>query len=329
MPKGIGRLLSFGVAKETTRGTAPGSATYYIPFEDLNFDEKQSQAQDAQAYGVIEESIGMSKIKEWAEGALKAMIGDKHFPLILYSLFGSLATTDDPDSDPTVKDHTITIAQSAQHQSLAFYLDDPVGAQDYIHALGVIDSLAINYERGKFVDYDAKLKSKKGSTATLTPSVTTENKFLSQHVTFKLASTQAGLDAVSAIAIKSLKLNINQNIEDDDVLGNIAPADFLSKSFVIEGDMEAMFQNESDFKTQFLANTAKAMRIDLKNTDVTIGSAANPQVKIDLYKVIFKELSKPVKIGDLMMQHLSFNAHYSVSDSKMVQIVCVNTVASY
>jgi hypothetical protein len=257
------------------------------------------------------------------------MIGDKHFPLILYSLFGTLNTTDDPDSDPTVKDHTITVAQSAQHQSLGFYLDDPVTGQDYTHALGVVDALTINYERGKFIDYEAKLKSKKGATATLTPSLTTENKFLSQHVTFKLAATQAGLDAASAIAIKSLKLNINQNTEDDDVLGNIAPADFLAKSFVIEGELEAILQNESDFKTQFLANTAKAMRIDLKNTDVTIGSAANPQIKIDLYKVIFKELSKPVKIGDIMMQSLSFKAHYSISDSKMVQAVCVNTVASY
>ena len=329
MPKGIGKLISFGIAKESSRGTAPGSATYYVPFEDLSFDEKQAHVEDSQAYGVIEDSIGRSKVKEWAEGMLKAMIGDKHFPLILYSLFGSLTTSDDPDSDPTVKDHAITVAQSAQHQSLAFYLDDPVGGQDYTHALGVVDSMAINYERGKFVEYEAKLKAKKGATATLTPSITTENKFLAQHTTFKLASTQAGLDGASATAIKSLKLNINQNIEDDDVLGNATPADFLGKSFLIEGDIEAIFQNEADFKTQFLANTAKAMRIDLKNTDVTIGSAANPQIKIDLYKVIFKELSKPVKIGDIMMQSLSFKAHYSVSDSKMVQITCVNTVASY
>jgi hypothetical protein len=329
MPKGIGRLISFGVAKESSRGTAPGAATYYIPFQDLSFDEKQAQAEDTQAYGVIEDSTGMSKVKEWAEGMIKAIIGDKHFPLILYSLFGSLSTSDDADSDASIKDHAITVAQSAQHQSLAFYLDDPIGGQDYTHALGVVDSLAINYERGKFVDYEAKLKSKKGVTATLTPSITTENKFLPQHVTFKLASTQSGLDVASALSIKSLKLNINQNIEDDDVLGSIAPADFLTKNFVIEGELEAIFQNESDFKTQFLANTGKAMRIDLKNTDVTIGSAANPEIKIDLYKVIFKALNKPVKIGDIMMQSLSFKAHYSISDSKMVQVTCVNAVASY
>lgn len=329
MPKGIGRLISFGVAKESSRGTAPGAATYYIPFQDLSFDEKQALAEDAQAYGVIEETTGASKVKEWAEGAFKAMIGDKHFPLLLYSLFGSLVTSDNADTDSTVKDHTVNVAQSAQHQSLAFYLDDPVTGQDYAHSLGVVDSLVINYERGKFIDYDAKLRSKKGVTATLTPSITTENKFLTQHVTFKLATNQAGLDAVSATSIKSLKLSIKQNIEDDDVLGSAQPNDFLTKSFVIEGELEAILQNESDFKTQFLANSAKALRIHLKNTDVTLGAAANPEIKIDLYKVIFKELSKPVKIGDIMMQSLSFKAHYSISDSKMAQVVCVNTVASY
>jgi len=78
-----------------------------------------------------------------------------------------------------------------------------------------------------------------------------------------------------------------------------------------------------------IAGTAKAMRIDLINTDVTIGNSANPRVKIDLAKVIFTEISKVTALNDVVRQTLSFKAHYSISDTKMVQIVCTNVVASY
>ena len=38
--KGIGRLLQFGIAKETTRGTPNASADFWIPFAELDFNEK-------------------------------------------------------------------------------------------------------------------------------------------------------------------------------------------------------------------------------------------------------------------------------------------------
>lgn len=329
MPKGIGRLFQGGIARETTRGVAVTSPAFWIPFSELDFDEKDLKVIDEQSRGVIEDSVGQSIVKQWAEGALKAPIADTHFPLLLYALLGTLVTTDNPDANPVVKDHTVTVAQSAQHQSLTFLLDDPLSGQDYTHALGMVSGLEIAYEQGKFIEYAATLRAKKGATATLTPAATSENRFLPKHLTFKLAATQAGLDAAGATVIKSLTLRLEQNVEDDDVLGNIAPADFLNKQFMIEGQLEAIWQNESDFKTTALAGTVKAMRLDLKNTDVTIGTAANPQIKIDLHSVIFKEITRPVRLNDLVRQTLSFKAHYNTTDSKMIQIVCTNVQASY
>jgi hypothetical protein len=228
-----------------------------------------------------------------------------------------------------VYNHTITVQQGSQHQSLTLFLDDPLAGQDYKHALGVVSSLEISYEQGKFIEYNATLKAKKGTAATLTPSTTSENRFLPQHLTFKLASNLAGLDAAAATVIKSLKLKIDQNTEDDAVLGSLSPVDFLNKHFAIEGTLEAIWQNETDFKQAALAGTAKAMRIDLTNTDVTLGAASNPRLKIDLAKVIFKEITRPIVLNDIVKQTLSFKAHYSTSDSKMVEILATNTVTSY
>lgn len=329
MPKGIGKQLSFGIAKEAVRGTAEAGAAYWIPWDEVDLNEKDQRVNDEQSYGVIEDSVGQTIVKQWAEGNWKAPIGEKHFPLVLYSILGTLNTADNADTDPTIKDHTITVQQGSQHQALTLFIDDPLAAQDYKHALGVVSGLEVNYEKGKLLSYSASVKSKKGATATLTPSITSENHFTHKHFTFKLATNLAGLSGASAQNIRSLTLKIDQSIEDDDILGSLAPADFLNKQFSIEGQVEAIWQNESDFKTNTLAGTAKAMRIDLKNTDIVIGSAANPQVQIDLAKVIFKEITRPVRVGDVVVQTVGFKAHYSVSDSKMVTILCVNNVASY
>lgn len=326
--KSISRLAQFGIAKETVRGTAGAAATYYIPWNELSVEEKDVKVNEEQAYGVIEDTVGTYIVKQWAEASLKAPLGDKHFPLILFAALGAISSAA-KSGETIVYDHTITVAQSAQHQALTLFLDDPIAGQDYKHALGAISSLELNYELGKILEYVVNLRAKKGATATLTPSTTSENRFLSKHLIFKLATNLAGLDAASAMNIRSLSLKIEKNIEDDDALGNIAPVDFLNKQLSIEGSLEAIFENESDYKTIALAATPKAMRLDLLNTDVTIGTASNPRIKIDLAKVIFKEITKPYKVNDILKQTVSFKAHYSTGDSKMITTLCNNLVASY
>ncbi len=326
MAKGIGRLLQFGIGKETTRGTPNASADFYIPFSELSIDEKFENVVDEQSRGIIEDSVGESRVMNWAEGSIKAPIGDKHFPLVLFATFGALATTGPTDSTYS---HTITVGQSAQHQALSLFIDDPLGGQDYKHGLGMVDSLEINYELNKFLDYTINLKAKKGATASLSPSATTENRFLPQHLTFKVAGSYSTLSTGSAVAIKSLKLKIAKNLETDSVLGATDPADFLNKQISIEGTVEALWQNESDFKTAALSGTAKALRIDLVNTDVTIGTSSNPQCRIDLAKVTFTELTRPATINDMVKQTLSFKAHYSLTDSLMISILNKNAQASY
>lgn len=328
MSKGIGRLFQVGIAKETSRGTPQSSATFWIPFSELGIEEKDNKIFEEQAYGVIEDSIGSAIAKQWAEGSIKAPIGDKHFGLMLLAALGSVSTSTH-SGESNVYDHAFSVQQGAQHQALTLFLDDPLAGQDYKHALGVVDSLEISYEPGAYISYSANLRAKKGATATLTPSTTVENKFTHKHFTFKIASDLSGLGAGSVIALKSLTLTITKNLEDDDVLGSITPNDFLNKQFTIEGKLEALWQNESDFKTNTLAGTMKAMRLDLVNTDTTIGSAANPTVRIDLAKVTFTEITRPVQINEMVKQSVSFKAHYSTSDTKMIAALITNQVSSY
>ncbi len=328
--KGIGRLVQVGIARETSRGTAVAAPTFMIAYAELDIDEKQTRVTDEQSRGVIEASVGESITKEWVEATVKAPIGDAHFPLVLYAICGTLSSVTGTATG-TPYSHTITVLQNAQHPTLTIQLDDPLAAQDYTHALSVVSQLEIAYERDTFLSYTASIRGKKGVAASVTPATVSENRYLPQHLTFKYANTQANLTGTATtVSIRSASVRINQNIQDDDVLGNIAPNDFLSKQFVIEGELEAIFQNESDFKTNSLTGTVRAARFDLVNTAAVIGTGTtNPSLRIDLHSVTFQPITKPIRLNDIVMQKVAFKAHYNTTDSKMVTITAVNATASY
>lgn len=391
--QGIGRKIQFGLAKETTRGTAVASASYWNPWMDLVLDEKKELVPDDQAYGVIEDNIGFTQTKKWAEGSLSGIVSDQTIGLVLYSVFGGYAVTGPSDSAYT---HAFTVGQSAQHQSLTFFKHDPLAAQDYSYANGVVQKLEITLAVKKFVEYQATISALSGAAKSdFTPATTAENRFVPQYATASFALSYAGLQGTLtatgtaattihvtglsistsvlkigmgvsgvnvpagatvaaiisdsafdlsaatsgavgtmtftpvAIPIKSLKLTIDQNTEPYDVLGSVGPADYLNKEFSVEGTFEAIFKNESDFKTQFMGPTPLSMRFDLVNSDVTIGAGTHPEIKIDLPKVTILELGIPYKVKDLVYQTVKFKASYSTADTMLAKVSLVNTVTTY
>ena len=327
--KGIGRQIQLGIAKETTRGTSPSTPTYYLPYSDGNPAEKFKNVVDNQVYGVIEDNASQTRVSNWAEFTLKGPLSDTSFPLLLLSLFGGVANATH-SGESIVYDHTLTVAQNVQHQSLSFYVHDPIVAVDYSHANGVLSKISIDYEKEKYIDYSATALAQKGvSISSLTPSQTAENLFVPQYLTATFASSYSGIGSGSVIKLQSAKIDINANVKAYNVLGNIAPADFLNEEFSIEGTLEAIWENESDFKTNALANTAQAMRLDLINTDVTIGSSTHPEIQLNLAKVYFTEFDRPIKVKNLIYQTVKFKAAYSISDAFMAKVICTNLVASY
>lgn len=327
--KGIGRQVQLGIAKESTRGTSPASPSYYLAWAEGLLEEKYDNAVDIEAFGVIEDSVSMTRVKNWAESVLKMPLLDKSFPLFFLSLFG----TDTPalhSGETVVYDHPMTVLQTPQHPTFSLYIHDILAGQDYSHANCVVKKMEIDYALKKFIDASVTIVGQKGvQISALTPSQVAENRFVPQYLTFKQASSLSGLNAASATQVKSLKLSIDQNVEDDEVLGSTSPRDFLGKELKVEGTVELIFNGESDFKTNALANTARALRIDVKNTDVTLGTAANPQITIDLAKVFFTEFSLPRKLKDLVYQTIKFKAVYSISDSQMIKVTSTNLVAAY
>lgn len=325
MSKFIGRIADIGIAKEGTRGTAESSATFWIPKLSMSCDDGIEQIVDESSIGVVEDAPDASVVGKYAEGEIEGNIGDASFGLFLLAAIGSVSTSaDDPESG--VNTHTFSVDQSAQHPSLTFFLDD--ANQDYTYALGMISQLQLDVALGQYAKFMAQFRSKVGTTGSHTPSYSAENLFLPQHGSVKIASAVSGLDAAAEVEVRNVQLTINKNIEDDRKLGSLDQADILNKQFSVEGTIELVFDDET-FKTQMLADTAQAMRLRLTNGDVTIGSASNPQITIDLAKVKFSNFEKSYGNNDIVTASVDFKAFYDVGESSMIDVELINETSSY
>lgn len=318
----IGRQFWVGMAKEASRGTAVTTPTFWVPFTDLTIDEKQEGAFDGQSYGLIEDSISRTLTKQWMEGSIAGNIGDASFGLLLYAMLGTLTSHSAHAGESVVYDNIFNVAESAQHQSLTFAVHDPAAGQDYTYANSVVSKLELSFALKQFLTFTASIMGLKGAThSAYSPSITAENHFVPQYI----AATFGGTN----IKLKSGKLTISSNPESQDVLGSLAPADFLNKEFTVEGQVEAIWQNEGDFKTAFMANTAQDFKFDIKNTDVTIGSAANPELILEMPQCYITDLGRPIKVKDLIYQTVKFKATYSTGSSYMLKATLTNTQNGY
>ena len=324
MGKFIGRLADIGIAKEGTRGTAESSAAFWLPKLTMSYDDGVEQVIDESSIGVIEDSPEASVVGKFAVGELEGNVFDRSFGLLLLSALGSVSTGS--PAETTVYTHTFSVAQNAQHPSLTVFLDD--GNQDYKYALAMLERLEMEFAVGQYAKYTAAFRSKVGETATLTPSYTAENRFLPQHITLQYAANVTGLASPSTINVRSVRLSIIKNIEDDRKLGSLDQVDILNKQFACEGSMELVFDAQT-FKTQMLSDTAQAVRITLDNTDVTIGSTLTPRIQFTLAKAKFGAFTKSYENDSIVMATVNFKGLYSIGDTSMISVVLRNTQASY
>lgn len=322
--KFIGRLADIGIAKESVRGTAESAASFWLPKMSMSVDDGVTQVVDESSVGVIEDSVDAQVVGKFATAEFEGKVGDKSIGLLLLGVFGTVTTTGGGETSTYL--HTFTVDQSAQHDSLTIFQDDP--NQDYKYALGVVDTFDLEVALEEYCKVTVGLRSKVGETASLSPSYTAENSFLPQHATLAYAANVSGLASPTTVNVRSVSLSVAKNVEDDRRLGSLAPADILNKQLSVEGSVEMVFDAET-FKTQMLADTAQAIRITLENTDATIGSTLHPKLVITLAKVKWSEFTRSYGNDEIVVATASFKAHYSVGDAAMITAALTNAQASY
>lgn len=323
--KTIGRKGHLWIGKEASRGTAD-TPDYYIPWATIsNPDDIVEYARNTASIGRLEQIDGADVVKIHGEPGWSAKLKVDHFGLVLLSWGGTDTPVARSAPNAAVYDHTISINQTVQHQSLTVGLkDDNV---DYCFPNAMINTLEINAEVGTYIMYTVTTMSKASVSASTTPSYTAQKDLKPQQVVFKHAANQAGLNAASPVVIRSFNIQFNANTMTEDNLGSVSPTDVLNQTVTITGTITKTY-NDEVFKGYQDAGTYRALRFDIISNE-TIGTSANPELKIDLPQVFISGWKKDMNQDGVEQETFNFEATISIADAKMAEIVLTNLIASY
>ena len=321
MSKYIWRKINVWFGKESTRWTAVAPAIR-APKASLDFEDKSEKVIDESSIGVIEDSFDWHVVKQYAEGNFECNVYANLIWFILLNVFWEVASS----SKSWAYEHKFTVDETNNHQSLTISLADDT--QDRQFALAMINSLELNAEVWDFVKATSNFRSKKWASATLTPEYAEDYAMLAKHVQIFMADDLSGLDSATPIEATNFSLTINKNIEDVDILGSTEPADFCNTFFSVEGSLEMTWDNET-YKQLYMDWAKKALRIQVVDTNNTIGTSANPTLTIDLSSVIMTEFAKTQDNNALVRQSINIKALYSMADASMITATLLNTKSSY
>lgn len=322
MSKITGRLVSLGIAKETTRGGGAAPAMW-MPQTEFSVADKVEKVRDNSGFGNLADSQDIAIAEKYAEGDISGQLRDQTFGYWLLALLGSVTS----GASGAGYSHSFTLSQSNQHQSLALTKKDAISAQQF--KLTMLKSLGIKVALDSFVGFTAGIIAKNGMTTTATPSFTAENRFTKKHVTVKLGAAITDLAAAAALDVKSLEINFEKNLVRDSAFGTCQPIDILNKSISVSGSFSLNYEDQT-FHDYLLAGTKKAMRLTLSNTDVDLGGGLRPSLTIDLPSVDF-EWTPNYALEEIVSQTIQFKANYDLTNAQQIIHACtlVNGKANY
>ncbi len=321
----IGRLVNIGLGKETTRGTSV-APTYWIPVTELEYDDKVNYIKNDSGMARIDEFNDAQINEEWAEGSYSGKIYDRSVGMELVGVFGQ-APTSVQRTSTGVYDHTYALLNTNAHTALTVGYKE--ANDDLRYTMGMIDTWSLEAVHDNFVRRSVTIKSKKQASASNTVSITDENEFIPKHITLKLASALAGLDAASATEIIGFNLEISKNVEPLYVMGSNEPDDIANKQFAISGSFELYYEDQT-VRDYVLNNTTRAMRIEMLSTTI-IGSSGThtPALRFDLSKVSFQENARKLDNNEFATNTVNFEAYFSIADSNSITGRLTNAVVSY
>jgi len=229
-------------------------------------------------------------------------------------------------SDTAIRGHVFERLNTNSHPTFTMYKVDDVDTMRAAYCM--VDTLDLNIAVGEFAKFNLTMKGKKMESTTATPSYSADNAFLAKHATLTVADDVAGIDSSpTTISASGLSLSIAKNLIDYQAFGDDDVASFHNQQFGITGDFSALF-NSATVRDYMLNSTKKAMRLTLTNTDVTIGSSANPKLLLQLGRTSFQDWSDSADNNALVTQSVGFMGEFSVDDSYTGVAVLVNNNTS-
>lgn len=320
----IGRNISVGFGSDSPRGTV-ATPIYWVPFDTYTVMDTEEKALDDDAYGRIETTFGADLTYQYAQGAFTGTLHDQSEGLFLKNVFGAYSGANH-SGETTVKDHTFTVGNNATHPSLTIASID--ANENVASSNGMISKYEITYALGKYVERTCDFMAAKSATASNTAALTVENKFRTQDVTLKVATTVAGLAGATPLKVKGAKLTIEQVLAREHVLGQLGISDIFNTTWKSSASFELLY-NDLTFKNYVFNNTPLAMSISLTRSDITIGTSSNPILTFTFQPGYFTKWTKNVQKDSLVSQATDYMGVYSIANAGQCTATLTNTVTTY
>ena len=323
MPLSVGRLRAVGIKKEATRGTAETSAIEYIHRMDgFEWDDVPEVQNDESGEARMEAYSAAQNVKYTGQGTLPVIARAKVIGHLLLAAFGTVTTAANTPSSGAHQ-HTFSVSQNPVTPSYTVIDADPNNPTVYKNA--VLNTLNITGNATTSPSLSATYMSHKGSPITLPTNtdVTPEQFFTPKTLIAKYANTVAGLASAANLPIRSIDLTIDRGIVPDNRIGMDTPNDFISTHFMASGTIEINV-DDSNFRTQMLANTQGALRVEMELSN-------KQKLTLTFYKVHINAYTRSSSNSDIITASVEIMGLYDGTSTvkKLMDAVLINSKTSY
>lgn len=325
----IGRNVAFGFQKETVRGTAVQSAIKWIGKLDFDFKPGVDTVTNESGFNHIAKANQIDIIRRRGAGGLTSKLFDKNVGDLFTLAFGQAPTSTQVSGDTTVYDHVFSLLNSNSHASYTLHtVEGDIVQKSYPGA--IMDEMTIDIVTDDYAKVSTSFLSRKSvaPSPSLTPAYTDENEFVPKHAVVKVVALGGDLSAASAVAdVTEAHITISKNPVDRPTIGS---DDVDPRNTVLEVSGEIhLYYNATTFRDYRDNQTKLALRLQLTNTDVTIGTSKNPTVTIDVPYIKITDWDPDYSADDLVQQTIQFTGLLNVATGTILTATVRNLQTSY
>ncbi len=313
----IGRREVIGLGIEFVPGTSVAPQSW-LRWMESSINTKATIEENESAIGVVDRVSDSDMVSKHVEGKLGGNVSSKSIGYLMLGMWGTVSTG---AVSGGYYPHTFSVKQSSVPTTLTIARSTPLASQRFSY--GTVESFDLDAQAGKYVKTNSTIKARIGATSSETPAFVSETLFTSRHITLKMAANIAGLSGATATNASSVKLSVSRSADAFVALGDntaVPAVEFNTGAFEAKGEL-VVRMTDTQYETDFLANTAKAMSVSLVNGSDTLVFTAG--------QVRFRELEKSSDLNGVITATVQFFCEYSTTAAASITPVLTNTTTSY
>lgn len=312
----VGAIKEIAFSKETVAGTPVAHATgHWQPHETFDIKPVVVKIKDEPGMGRIEETLDSVIVQTHSSGTATVRMTKEFMGTVLNMIFGRAPTT--TGAGPFT--HAYTVRNTNDHLSYTTTVKDPIKGM-VRYAYTVLNEAQLTFEVDKFPMIQLQLEAGQEVSATGTPAYsTTDEKFLPQHVSIKVAANLAGLAAAPVLDVNKFELTAAKKVDKYFKLGSTNPDNIHNQRMGFAGTLTNLYRT-SQLRDLAYSNTKQAMSVLVSN--------GTDSVEFRFPRVSFEEWGDDGDNNTRLMNSVNFFPEYTSADG-LATATLINAVSTY